>query len=640
MPIRVLPETVAAQIAAGEVVERPASVVKELLENSLDAGATVINIEIRGAGSRLIRISDNGHGIPADELKLALERHATSKINILDDLYDLHTLGFRGEALHSIAAVSRLTLTSRHEKESVGARIVVEGGKILDVRPVGAPVGTIIEVAELFFNVPARRKFLKSDATERRHVITIVSQYAMAYPQVRFHLSLDGREAFHSTGSGNLGDVLVQALGLETFREMVEVTPLPPTRPDLPPIEVYGFTTTPSLHRANRSQITLFVNGRAINDQRLTFAVVQAYHTLLPAARYPATVLMIQVPPQDVDVNVHPTKAEVRFRSQEAVFTAVQRGVRRAVISQAGTATIYYQEMDENDYLPQGDDDDAPSVTSSHQSSSQADSAQLNFDFETPSPGQHTKQRPPTPQNQNQPADFEADPYYPHYENPTPPTQRPQPQHSPSDPTAIPDGIGRPRRPRTLPVLRVVGQITASYIVAEGPVGMYLIDQHAAHERILYEQFLEQYHTRELTVQQVLDGASSTLSPTEANLLEEIQPILAEMGFEIETFGVNTYRVRAVPAMLADQEPSLVLRILLQDSESGKMPGEQTIEEKILRRVCKAAAVKAGQVLSHTEMQGLINQLERCENPHTCPHGRPIMIHLSNRQLEKEFGRT
>jgi DNA mismatch repair protein MutL len=638
MPIRVLPETVAAQIAAGEVVERPASVVKELLENSLDAGATVINIEIRGAGSRLIRISDNGHGIPADELTLALERHATSKISILDDIYDLHTLGFRGEALHSIAAVSRLTLTSRHEKESVGARIVVEGGKILDVRPVGAPVGTIIEVAELFFNVPARRKFLKSDATERRHVITIVSQYAMAYPQVRFHLSLDGREAFHSTGSGNLGDVLVQALGLETFREMVEVTPLPPTRPDLPPIEVYGFTTTPSLHRANRSQITLFVNGRAINDQRLTFAVVQAYHTLLPAARYPATVLMIQVPPQDVDVNVHPTKAEVRFRSQEAVFTAVQRGVRRAVISQAGTAAIYYQEIDESDYLPQGDDD-APVITSSHQQVIQADPTQLNFDFETSAPGQHTKQRPPAPQNTNQDADFEADPYYPHYENPTPPTQRLQSQSTPSDPTAIPEGIGRPRRPRTLPVLRVVGQISASYIVAEGPVGMYLVDQHAAHERILYEQFLEQYHARELTVQQVLDGASVTLNPTEASLLEEIQPILAEMGFEIETFGVNTYRVRAVPAMLTDQEPSLVLRILLQDSENGKTPGEQTIEEKILRRVCKAAAVKAGQVLSHTEMQGLIHQLERCENPHTCPHGRPIMIHLSNRQLEKEFGR-
>ncbi|MBZ0316191.1 MAG: DNA mismatch repair endonuclease MutL, partial [Anaerolineae bacterium] len=221
MPIRVLPETIAAQIAAGEVVERPASVVKELLENSLDAGATSINIEIRGAGSRLIRISDNGHGIPADEIPLALERHATSKISTLDDIYNLHTLGFRGEALHSIASVSRLTLTSRHQKESVGARILVEGGKVLEVRPVGAPIGTIIEVAELFFNVPARRKFLKSDATERRHVIALVSQYAMAYPQVRFQLTLDGREAFHSTGNGNLTDVLVQALGLETFREMV-----------------------------------------------------------------------------------------------------------------------------------------------------------------------------------------------------------------------------------------------------------------------------------------------------------------------------------------------------------------------------------------------------------------------------------
>ncbi|MCQ3932757.1 MAG: DNA mismatch repair endonuclease MutL [Chloroflexi bacterium] len=639
MPIRVLSETIAAQIAAGEVVERPASVVKELLENSLDAGATSINIEIRGAGSRLIRISDNGHGIPSDEIPLALERHATSKISTLDDIYNLHTLGFRGEALHSIASVSRLTLTSRHQKESVGARILVEGGKVLEVRPVGAPIGTIIEVAELFFNVPARRKFLKSDATERRHVIALVSQYAMAYPQVRFQLTLDGREAFHSTGSGNLTDVLVQALGLETFREMVEVTPLPPTRPDLPPIEVFGFTTTPALHRANRTQITLFVNGRAINDQRLTFAVVQAYHTLLPASRYPVSVLLIQVPPEDVDVNVHPTKAEVRFRHPEAVFTAVQRGVRRAVISQAGTAAIYYSDdyEDSPSYPADGDvqQNRAASLPPPRQYP-----AQMDFDFDTPAPGRYSQQRPADEVESDYGVDTDSDAYafYPHYEAPTPPTMRSTVQ--PDDPTAIPDGASRPKKPRTLPILRVVGQISASYIVAEGPVGMYLIDQHAAHERILFEQFFEQYQARELTTQQVLDGGSVSLNPTEAQLLEEIQPVLATMGFEIEAFGVNTYRVRSVPAILADQDPHQVLHLLLQDSESGKIPGVQTIEDKILRRVCKAAAVKAGQILSHTEMQGLIQQLERCENPHTCPHGRPIMIHLSNRQLDKEFGRT
>lgn len=639
MPIRVLSETIAAQIAAGEVVERPASVVKELLENSLDAGATSINIEIRGAGSHLIRISDNGHGIPADEIPLALERHATSKISTLDDIYNLHTLGFRGEALHSIASVSRLTLTSRHQKESVGARILVEGGKVLEVRPVGAPIGTIIEVAELFFNVPARRKFLKSDATERRHVIALVSQYAMAYPQVRFQLTLDGREAFHSTGSGNLTDVLVQALGLETFREMVEVTPLPPTRSDLPPIEVFGFTTTPALHRANRTQITLFVNGRAINDQRLTFAVVQAYHTLLPASRYPVSVLLIQVPPEDVDVNVHPTKAEVRFRHPEAVFTAVQRGVRRAVISQAGTAAIYYSE-DYEEGPSYSADEDAPQNRAASLPPPRQYPAQMDFDFDTPAPGRYSQQRPAdeVESDYGADADSDADTFYPHYEAPTPPTMRPTVQ--PDDPTAIPEGAGRPKKPRTLPILRVVGQIAASYIVAEGPVGMYLIDQHAAHERILFEQFLEQYQTRELTVQQVLDGGSVSLNPTEAQLLEEIQLVLADMGFEIEVFGVNTYRVRSVPAILADQDPHQVLHLLLQDSESGKIPGVQTIEDKILRRVCKAAAVKAGQILSHTEMQGLIHQLERCENPHTCPHGRPIMIHLSNKQLEKEFGRT
>ncbi|KAB2851954.1 MAG: hypothetical protein F9K46_19595, partial [Anaerolineae bacterium] len=334
----------------------------------------------------------------------------------------------------------------------------------------------------------------------------------------------------------------------------------------------------PALHRANRTQITLFVNGRAINDQRLTFAVVQAYHTLLPASRYPVSVLLIQVPPEDVDVNVHPTKAEVRFRHPEAVFTAVQRGVRRAVISQAGTAAIYYSE-DYEEGPSYSADEDVPENRAASLPPPRQYPAQMDFDFDTPAPGRYSQQRPAdeVESDYGTDTDSDADVFYPHYETPTPPTMHPAVQ--PDDPTAIPEGAGRPKKPRTLPILRVVGQISASYIVAEGPVGMYLIDQHAAHERILFEQFLEQYQARELTVQQVLDGGSVNLNPTEAQLLEEIQPVLAEMGFEIEAFGVNTYRVRSVPAILADQDPHQVLHLLLQDSESGKIPGVQTIED-------------------------------------------------------------
>ncbi|MCZ7538699.1 MAG: DNA mismatch repair endonuclease MutL [Anaerolineae bacterium] len=340
MPIQVLPDVVAAQIAAGEVVERPASVVKELLENAIDAGATSIVIEIERGGQRLIRVSDDGVGIPSHEAALAFARHSTSKLRTVDDLDAITTLGFRGEALASIAAVSRTRLVTRYHKEPIGAEVLVEGGELRAERPAGAPAGTVVEVENLFFNTPARLKFLKSESTERRHITQLVTRYALAYPCVRFQLSQEGREQFHSTGSGDLADVLVEAFGLESFRDMLEVSPLPPARPDLPPIEVYGFASVPALNRANRSHIVLFVNGRAIMDQSLSYAVVQAYHTLIPQGRYPLAVLLIALPPEEVDVNVHPTKAEVRFRAPDAVFSAVQRAVRQAVVGQAPVPSL------------------------------------------------------------------------------------------------------------------------------------------------------------------------------------------------------------------------------------------------------------------------------------------------------------
>ncbi len=588
MRIEVLPEAVVAQIAAGEVVERPSSVVKELVENAIDASARQIHIGIEGDGRRRIQVADDGHGIRNSEVRTAFLRHATSKLREIQDLDRLQTLGFRGEALASIAAVSRVTLTTRNVGEAAGTRVRVEAGQIIDCHSVGAPAGTVVVVEHLFFNTPARLKFLKSENTEKRQISAVVSRYAMAYPSIRFILEIDGREVFRTHGSGNLADVLTAALGLDHSKEMLAVSS------EKDRIQVSGFASAPSLSRADRSRITLFVNGRWVQDSSLTFAVVQAYHTLLMTGRYPIAVLLIRVPPDEVDVNVHPTKAEVRFRDSDAVFAAVQRAVRRAVIEQAGTP-----------HVPAGRFSRAGSEQKTW--GGPYETAQLDLDLELDTLGQHAR--------------------------------RQRPDRNDDDPTAIPTGPGTPAKPRTLPMLRVIGQIAASYIVAEGPAGLYLIDQHAAHERILYEQFMEACEKEGAIAQYALGTQTLHVSLDEARLLEDNLADLRALGFDLELFGPNTFIIRAVPALLADRDPAHVMGSILEDLSAGSKPGQGTIEDRIVVRVCKTAAVKAGQILSQEQMQSLLKQLERCHTPLTCPHGRPTMIHMSSEQLEREFGR-
>ncbi len=580
MPIHILADDVVAQIAAGEVIERPASVIKELLENSLDAGATHVRVSLQGDGRKHIQISDDGCGIPSGEAELAFTRHATSKLQKADDLYSIKTLGFRGEALASVAAVSHMTATTRHRDDEIGTQLQLEGGILQQRRAVGTPAGTVLTVENLFFNTPARLKFMKKEATEKRHIAGIVSRYAMAYPQVRLILEQDGREIFRTNGGGSLADVIVGAMGLDHIKNMLEVDD---AQGD---VRVYGFTSAPRMNRADRSRITLFVNGRWIQDTSLTYAVTQAYHTLLMTGRFPIAVLMIDVPPEDVDVNVHPTKAEVRFRAADSIFSAVQRAVRRAVIDQAQTPSLRSRRytVDENDWQPH---------------------RQMDMGLPLDSPGQHARQHV-----------GETD-----------------------DPTAIPEGVGAPAIPRTLPLLRVVGQIGAAFIVAEGPAGMYLIDQHAAHERILYEQFMAEYLRRDTIAQFTLAAQTVQVAPDEARLIEERLALLAELGFDLEPFGPNVFVIRSIPAMLSDTDPIEVVAGIVADLEQGNKPGMASIEEKIVLRVCKSAAVKAGQILSFEQMQGIIRQLERCQAPLTCPHGRPTMIHMSTDQLEHEFGR-
>lgn len=576
MPIRILPPDIAAQIAAGEVVERPASVVKELIENALDAGARTITVDIEGGGRRRIRVADDGVGIPAAEVDLAFARHATSKLSTAADLEHISTLGFRGEALASIAAVSQVQMVTRAAGEPIGSRIRLEGGAILTREPIGAPQGTVVTVENLFYNVPARLKFLKSEATERARIEALVTRYALAYPDRRFRLTHDGRLAFQSSGDGDRYAALVAVLGLDTARQMLE---LPPTQAGT--IQVSGYVSLPTLSRANRSQITLFVNGRWVQDSHLSYAIVEAYHGLLMTGRYPAAVVFVTLSPEEVDVNVHPAKTEVRFRRPDAVFGAVQKAIRQLLLA----------------HLP------APEARLPTTLPPQpATASPIPLDLSHSLPGA-------------------------------------APEHAPILPQTAEEGEGGGTAGGELPLLRVLGQVGATYIIAEGPDGMYLIDQHAAHERILYERFMAEAARHAVISQNLLEPVLVDLPPEAAATLAEDVDLLAELGFVVEPFGRTTFLVRAVPAIIARLDPAQALYSAVMDIDQGEPPLSGTREAQIVARVCKSAAVKAGQVLSQAEMQEMVRQLEACAAPRTCPHGRPTMIHLTTAQLARQFGR-
>lgn len=614
MSIQVLSEQLASQIAAGEVVERPFSVVKELVENGIDAGAKAIHIDIHEGGRARIQIADDGLGISAEEIETAFLRHATSKLHAAADLNAIRTLGFRGEALAAISAVSKVTIVSRTAGETAGTRLELEGGKLVSRDSVGAPQGTVIAVEKLFYNVPARLKFLKSISTEKRLIDEFTSRYALAYPHIRFRLTHNGRITFQTNGSGDLRDVLVAVYGPETARELLEIEDQRVKEAEeaeaatlQSSISVTGFVGPPSLHWANRSHIDLFLNGRYIKDSSLTYAVTQAYHTLLPTGRYPLGLVFITMPAEEVDVNVHPTKVEVRFRDSHAVFGAVQKAVRQTLIAETplrdmgGWAAPPRTEaapgwsgvLDENAFVRR-DDEPQPG---------------LGFDWTPPTmklPGGETAVSPNS-------------------------SSSPSPSSHP--PTADLGG-GK------LPIMRVIGQIGAAYIITEGPDGVFLIDQHAAHERILYEQFMADWRDEDgVTAQGLVTGTAVHLSPPQATLLNENLAVMSQLGFQIEPFGPNAFMVRAIPAILAKLDPAQAVVSVVEDLERGDKPMQGKIEDKIVMRVCKAAAVKAGQTLSQAEMEAMIWQLEQCQNPHTCPHGRPTLIYLSVGMLARQFGR-
>jgi len=559
MPIKVLPTEVVSKIAAGEVVERPASVVKELVENALDAGATQIAVEVRGGGVELIRVVDNGEGIPPEEMELAFERHATSKLSDISDLEKIASLGFRGEALPSIAAVSEVSMVSRSRQELSGVLINLKSGAVVQKARRGAPVGTTVTVRRLFGSLPARRKFLKSLATESGHTAELVTHYSLAFPEVRFILVLEGRTSLRTSGSGELRQTAAEVYGLEASQAMLEVADTGQLA-----LRVSGLVSPPSLHRASRSYLSLFVNRRWVHSRLLSWAVEEAYHGMLPQNRHPIAIINVLLEPQDVDVNVHPTKTEVRFRQEHEVFVAVQRAVRHSLVEQ--------------------------------------------------SPVPQLRSVSPLPAE----------------DGVRPKTLWPQGQ-APAQKTAVPL-IETPR----LPPLRVLGQAATSYIIAEGPEGLYLIDQHAAHERILFEKFLAQRQARQVERQGLLEPLTIEVTPQQEEALKSQAEALAGYGFELENFGPRAYLVRAVPALLPGENLAAALNEVLDCLAEADVSRR---EERIAISLACHGSVRAGQVLGEEEMHQLVRQLEQTKQPRTCPHGRPTMIHLSASQLDHEFGR-
>jgi DNA mismatch repair protein MutL len=595
--IRVLSPEVASRIAAGEVIERPVSVVRELLDNALDAGATRVSIEIEEGGLKLIRVTDNGRGILPGDLELAFERHATSKLSSIDDLRGLRTLGFRGEALPSIAAAADVEVLTRAQSEPVGVQVYFVESRVVKRQARAAPPGTSFAARELFGRVPARRKFLSAPPQESRHITTLVSHYALAYPSVAFHLLSARRSVLQTPGDGDLRHAFAAIYGADQASQMLDV------EFEEDGIRIHGLAGPPTLTRGNRSAISTFVNGRWVQSRSLGFAVVDAYQSQLPVGRAPVAAVDIRIDEDDVDVNVHPAKAEVRFRDERAVGRALRRAIR-AALEGAPAATWIDRAID-------------PGAESSH---GHADRP-VTFGGDAPRPTLLRARVEPSPALRGpQPVQVGLDPS--HRPAPEAPASSPQP------------GTHR----EVLPLLRVVGQMNLTYIVAEGPGGMYLIDQHAAHERVRYEQVTSQRReVRDRARQPLLEPVLLELDMLQAAVLDENVERLAALGLAVESFGQREYLVRSVPAGFAASDIAGAIRAFID-----QLANETRVQDPFARAVATVAchsSVRAGQALSLEEMRRLVEDLEQTETPRTCPHGRPTLVHVATDSIERQFGR-
>jgi len=550
--LKVLPENLINKIAAGEVVERPASVVKELVENSIDAGAKKITVEIKKAGKILIRVSDDGAGMNKEELALSLERHSTSKISQLDDLFAINTLGFRGEALPSIASISRINIFSHKKGENSGAKIVLEGGKQVIFEDFGCPQGTTVEVKDLFYNTPARKKFLKAEQTELFHITSFFTNIILSHPEIAFKLVAEGKIILASTGSGDLKDCLVSVFGAHIASNFI------PIGLD----GVAGYVSKPSVSRMDKKYQSFFVNGRYVKNFLLSRALQDALVNVIPKGRYPMAVMFIEVDPKNVDVNVHPTKREVKFANQGEVLARIKAAVEKI----AGKSERAFAS---NEWSPA-----AAEVW-------QREIAEPAFDFKL-------GQEPPD----------ETLPYIPLY------------------------------------------QVDNTYIIAVGQKEFILIDQHAAHERILFDRLQIARAKKETFSQKLLIPENINLSKADSAVLEANLNYLNALGFEIEPFGKDTFALRSVPAVLAGAVAQEVIQDIISEyAAMGKSGSVAEREDRILKMLACKGAIKAGQKLSAEEMRTLIKDLFSSKQPHTCPHGRPTLIKYGIDDLEKMFKR-
>jgi DNA mismatch repair protein MutL len=603
--VRVLPPDVVNKIAAGEVVDRPASVLKELLENAVDAGATQIDCEVVAGGRRLIAVADNGGGMGRDDALLSVERHATSKIRDVNDIESIATLGFRGEALAAIASVSRFRLATCRTGESVGSEILITGGHLQDVRDIGCPAGTVVEVRDLFFNVPARRKFLRAPQTEMVHVRNTFVTQALARAELGLQLKVDGRTAHALPGGASLSERIQELFGADYARQLASVDHSDGE------IRVTGFAGLPALGRTDRSEQFVFINRRATVAPALTYAVREAYRTLLPDDRYPVLFLFIEMPPGEVDVNVHPTKREVRFRNSGQVRDAVLGAMRQAL----GRSPVG------GGPLPRPG---APALSPGMPPAAPAAVAQpLKID-DLPAARAFRYPKMPLPGR---------DPV------PSPAPASPTGSASPA-PAAGAQGLSPSRFDAPWSWCRVIGQVGGLYVVMETEDGLVLMDPHAAHERVLFDRFMAAWSNGKAVSQSLLIPETVELRPADAHRVRQSLEALASMGFGISEFGGDTFVVDAMPALFAGAKCAALLIEIAHDLEIAGTRGgkERWREETIAQAACKAA-VKARHTLTLQEIEQLVVDLARTEMPYTCPHGRPTLIFTAYRELNKKFGR-
>ncbi len=645
--IRILSEDVANRIAAGEVVERPASVVKELLENALDAGATSVRVEVEGGGRHLIRVSDDGCGMSHDDALLAFERHSTSKLRTADDLLSIATLGFRGEALPSIASVSRLLLETRTAEEEQGTRVEFAGGKLIGVKPAAHPTGTTVSIGDLFYCVPARRKFLKSDTTELGHIASVVTHYALAHPGRRIELRTPTQEIIQATPVETLAERVYQVFGRQALDELIEVPatsgPIRAniTEAQLEPGEerlsmaVGGYISRPEVQRPNRNAIYIFINRRLVRDRLLLHALTEAYRNVQPPGVFPAALLFLELPPQEVDVNVHPSKIEVRFRHQQFVHDFTRDALRQALsrarpiasfpaAAAAGAAPGMPLAPAPEGSVPVSAGVPQPAQPFGLGAAGAVAPVPPSDDFGlTSAPWQAEALRfgfPAAPQATGDEfaAQFRSAAHKDEFDPPA----------SAANGDQILD-------------LKPLGQVSASYIVAVNSAGLWIVDQHVAHERVLFEQHLQARRAGLVTGQRLLVPIVVELSPRQIVIAEQIAEELAANGFEVAPMGQREVAIQAAPAPVSASDVERLLREILDAVErENQAISIETLQAKIAASTACHAAIKVNTPLDPPRMEWLLAELAKTECPMSCPHGRPVVLRYSLREIEKAFKRT